>query len=209
MQTQQNKPLPAREMHKIVLAMVGVFGLIAITYPMAMMRVSQMEKFRGYHVKSLPIDMKQPPGKLPDVQPVVSQSSVAAIASSSQVQSPSMSVATDKTDTQAVNLSNQTAEITDLTKLEVLNQKLFDQLDRNWKISPTFEHSLIYRVSVDDRGEIAGYEPLNQSAKDYVQETPLSDVPNSQNADAGINQAVSVGKFTVLFTPKGLLEVNR
>jgi hypothetical protein len=47
------KPLPAQAMHPIVCALLAVFGAISITYPIAMFRVSNMEKFRGFHVKSL------------------------------------------------------------------------------------------------------------------------------------------------------------
>lgn len=54
------KPLPAQKMHKIVFAFVGIFTLVAITYPIAMWRVSQMDKFRGFHVKSLPDNLAQP-----------------------------------------------------------------------------------------------------------------------------------------------------
>lgn len=48
-----SQPLPARKMHKIVFAFMGLFTAIAVTYPIAMWRVSQMDKFRGFHVKSL------------------------------------------------------------------------------------------------------------------------------------------------------------
>jgi hypothetical protein len=51
----KNKPIPAREMHKIVWVSVGVLTLFFMTFPIAMWRVSQKEKFRGFHVKSLTI----------------------------------------------------------------------------------------------------------------------------------------------------------
>ncbi|OCR01191.1 hypothetical protein BCD67_17675 [Oscillatoriales cyanobacterium USR001] len=188
MQT-QNKPLPAREMHKIVLGMVGVFGLLAITFPVAMIRVSQMDKFRGFHVKSLPLEMKNSSGELPDIQPVVFPSPVVAIMSSTQVKTSSI------------------AEITDLIKLEELNQKLYEEIDRRWQTRPTFEQNLIYRVSVDIEGAIVGYQPLNQQAKDYVKETPLSHYP--KDANIAINTTTPVGKFIVVFSPNGILEVNR
>jgi hypothetical protein len=57
------KPIPAQKMHKIVLVLMGVFTLLAVTYPIAMFRVSDMEKFRGFHVKSL----------TPEYQPAVSE----------------------------------------------------------------------------------------------------------------------------------------
>lgn len=202
----QNKPLPAREMHKIVLIMMGVFSLMAITFPTAMMRVSQMEKFRGFHVKSLPLDLKKPSGESLDVKPVATQSPVAAIASSATVQTALVPVSAGKDEAMAVNPTSQTAEITDLTKLEVLNQKLYNQLDRSWQTSPTFEHNLVYRVSVDSEGAIASYEPLNQLAKDYLKETPL---PSLSKYDGGKVEASAIAKFTVVFSPTGVLEVSR
>ena len=54
------KPLPAQKMHKIVLAFIGIFTLVAVTYPISMWRVSQMDKFRGFHVKSLPDNLAHP-----------------------------------------------------------------------------------------------------------------------------------------------------
>ncbi|WP_019499702.1 hypothetical protein [Pseudanabaena sp. PCC 6802] len=54
------QPLPARKMHKIVFAFMGLFTAIAVTYPIAMWRVSQMDKFRGFHVKSLSDNLRAP-----------------------------------------------------------------------------------------------------------------------------------------------------
>jgi hypothetical protein len=62
------KPLPAQKMHKIVFAFVGIFTLFAVTYPIAMWRVSQMDKFRGFHVKSLPDNLAQPVNKVTGVK---------------------------------------------------------------------------------------------------------------------------------------------
>ena len=59
------KPIPAQEMHKIVFTLVGVFTLIVVTYPIAMFRVSDMEKFRGYHVKSLTLEYTPAEQKTP------------------------------------------------------------------------------------------------------------------------------------------------
>ncbi|QIR39183.1 hypothetical protein HCG51_22385 [Tolypothrix sp. PCC 7910] len=48
--------ISSREMHKYIWMLVGVFSLLAATYPIAMIRVSQKPKFHGYHVKSLQLD---------------------------------------------------------------------------------------------------------------------------------------------------------
>ncbi|QYX33530.1 hypothetical protein [Sphaerospermopsis torques-reginae] len=50
--------ISSQALHKYVFVLLGIFTLIAATYPTAMMRVSQMEKFKGFHVKSLPIEGK-------------------------------------------------------------------------------------------------------------------------------------------------------
>ncbi|MBD2137272.1 hypothetical protein H6F32_06645 [Anabaena sp. FACHB-1237] len=47
-----------RELQKYVWVLIGVFSLLAVTYPTSMMRVSQMEKFKGFHVKSLSFEGK-------------------------------------------------------------------------------------------------------------------------------------------------------
>ncbi len=61
------KPMPAKEMHKYVWGFVGVFFLIAASYPISFWRVSQEQKFAGFHVKSFTDEGKT---KLPS-DPVV------------------------------------------------------------------------------------------------------------------------------------------
>jgi hypothetical protein len=60
------RPLPAREMHNIVLIMVGLLFAIVATYPLSMYRIAQKdggwgekEKVTGSHIKTLD-DAKQP-----------------------------------------------------------------------------------------------------------------------------------------------------
>ncbi len=54
--TEPIKPIPAKAMHKIVFFLMGTFALFAITYPIAMQRVSQNVKYQGFHVKSLTLE---------------------------------------------------------------------------------------------------------------------------------------------------------
>jgi hypothetical protein len=56
----QKTPNPARAMHKYVLILIGVWTLFAITFPIAFKRVSQSEKFTGFHVKSLTLEGQLP-----------------------------------------------------------------------------------------------------------------------------------------------------
>lgn len=52
--------ISAQELHKYVLGLIGIFMLIVITYPIAMSRVAQKEKFAPYnsHLKSLTLEYK-------------------------------------------------------------------------------------------------------------------------------------------------------
>lgn len=55
-----SRSVPAQTMHKFVWSCLGILGLFVITTPLAMQRVSQTEKFKGSHVKSLTDDWKMP-----------------------------------------------------------------------------------------------------------------------------------------------------
>jgi len=47
-------------MHKIVWVRVGFLTLFFMTFPIAMWRISQKEKFRGFHAKSFTIEGQSP-----------------------------------------------------------------------------------------------------------------------------------------------------
>jgi hypothetical protein len=234
----KNKPLPAREMHKTVWVGVGVLTLFFVTYPIAMWRVSQMEKFRGSHVKSFTIEGKKPdsavaskpaepaiassptpaavavdstkklPEKSPEIAPVTNKSPETAIASSPTDKTvQALPVSAGKQEVQAVEVTNQTAEITDRTKLDELALKLYDRINQGWQTSPTFNQNLVYLVSASQDGAIGHFEPINQPAKDFTKETPLPNMLKS--SQTGSSEAtVPAAKFTVIFAPSGVLEVN-
>ncbi len=58
-----SQTMPAKQLHKIVFGLLGVFSLFAFSYPLAMLRVSQMEKFRSFefHGKSLTLEYQLMP----------------------------------------------------------------------------------------------------------------------------------------------------
>ena len=234
----KNKPLPAKEMHKIVWMSMGVLTLFFVTFPISMWRVSQMEKFLGSHVKSLTIEGKKPdnavaskpaepaiassttpsalavdsqkklPEKSPEVVPFTNKSSETAIASSPTDKTvQALPVSAGKQEVQAVEGTNQTAEITDRTKLDELALKVYDRINQTWQATPTFTQNLVYRVIASQDGAIAHFEPLNQPAKDYTQETPLPNLLKSSETTSS-NSAAPVAKLTVVFAPAGILEVN-
>ena len=203
----KNKPLPAREMHKIVWISMGVLTLFFVTYPIAMWRVSQKEKFFGSHVKSLTIEGKKSSDTATDVAPVANKSPETAIASSPTDKTvQALPVSAGKQEVQAVDGTNQTAEITDRTKLDELALKVYDRINQTWQTRPTFTQNLVYRVSASQDGAIAHFDPLNQPAKDFTQETPLPNLLKSSETSS--NSAAPVANFTVVFAPTGTLEVN-
>ncbi|MGK7932216.1 MAG: hypothetical protein AB4041_12390 [Microcystaceae cyanobacterium] len=53
--TSRPKPLPAQQLHKIVIGFLGVFTLFVVSYPLAMFRVSKMEKFRSFDFHGKPL----------------------------------------------------------------------------------------------------------------------------------------------------------
>lgn len=165
----ESKTIPPQKLHQIVWILVGVFTLFAGTFPVAMWRVSQMDDFRGYHVKSVPSPHSQKQ-VTPEVKPVV-------------------------------NVVDSSV-ITDSNQLKELQQKVYQSLDTAWQNWPTFTSHLMYQVSVNVQGEIADYIPLNQSAKDYLQEIPLPQLTTS------LKSASPLGQFIVVFTPDGVLELS-
>ena len=85
----KNKQNPAREMHKIVWVRVGVLTLFLMTFPIAMWRLSQKEKFRGFHLKSFTIEGQSPVNAVANAvakglaQPAIATSSALAGANNS------------------------------------------------------------------------------------------------------------------------------
>lgn len=102
--------------------------------------------------------------------------------------------------------------ITERQQLAELNQKLYTQIAQVWKTKPTFHQDLIYRVGVDQKGQIVGYRPMNQAAIDYKQEVPLLNllavpVPVSAAVTESVTQK-ALAQFQVIFTAKGMLQVK-
>ncbi len=96
--------------------------------------------------------------------------------------------------------ASSTTESTDPAKVEVLQAQLYNTLDQAWKQYPTFSQDLVYKVTVSGDGTIVDYQPIHQTAIDYLNETPLDGIST--------NSAASGTDFMVVMTPSGILEVN-
>jgi predicted NACHT family NTPase len=99
------------------------------------------------------------------------------------------------------------SEITDTDRLEELNQKLYDQIDQSWQQTPTWYEDLVFQMRVNVEGVIVNLEPVNQSARDYVQQTPLLKLLNSSDGEIASHKKSSA-LFRIVMTPRGALEVS-
>ena len=96
--------------------------------------------------------------------------------------------------------SSATAEVT-----EDLYYQVYNKVDRSWRIYPSFDRNLAYKVNVKKNGAIASYEPINKVAVDYLSETPMESLVDGRKSGKG---SESVESFLVVLTPSGRLEVS-
>ena len=100
--------------------------------------------------------------------------------------------------------------ITNPKQLGDLKQKVYEQVRQNWSGTPKYRRDLIYRVATTKDGVIADYEPNDQSAYDYVNETPLPKLAhlNSSSGKGAVKTQDSLTQFKVVFKHNGVLEVG-
>ncbi len=101
-----------------------------------------------------------------------------------------------------------TPKITDSNTLDKLSSILYNQIDTNWKQYPTFSENLVYQVTMNSAGNIAGYKHVNQAASQYIAETPLAKLTNFSTTDVE-NASKPTAEFLVVLTPNGVLQVNQ
>ncbi|MDE5102676.1 MAG: WD40 repeat domain-containing protein [Trichodesmium sp. St19_bin2] len=98
------------------------------------------------------------------------------------------------------------SEIIDTQKLEELNQILYHQINQSWQQTPTWSENLVYQATVNNNGVILSLEPINRSARDYFQQTPLPKLLNSSDAHGSHQKSFAL--FKTVMTPTGVLEVS-
>lgn len=140
----------------------------------------------------------QTPVAVPTIPPNDSMQTP-GITSTSEVQTSSVTNAT----------LNENNEIVDTPSLKVLNRNLHNQIKQRRTEITKFPDELVYRVALRPDGTVVNYEPRNQAAQEYLNQTPLPNLgtanipPNSPE----VNQQ-PVAYFKVVFTPKGILQVS-
>ena len=100
--------------------------------------------------------------------------------------------------------ANNNLEISDRPLLDDLTQKIYDKINKNWQVKPTFDSSLIFRIKTNKDATLLDYEPINQPAFNYSRETPLTTL--QQPPTNNDNQEIAY--FRVIFTPRGILQVS-
>ncbi|MGF1492097.1 MAG: hypothetical protein ACFBSC_06515 [Microcoleaceae cyanobacterium] len=106
--------------------------------------------------------------------------------------------------TSDIEESEPAARITNSEQVQTLNESLYEKVDQAWTEVPTFTNNLVYLVKVQSDGIVSEYQPINQSAIDFLNETPMDQVTNETAASA----SKPVADFVVVLTPSGQLEVS-
>jgi len=117
---------------------------------------------------------------------------------------------TENTSNQLTTTTNSSSEsvesigqkITDEKEIARLQQKLYTDIDNNWK--KPVKQTAIYLVKVDKNGTIISYEAFNEIAEDHLSSTPL---PNLVKPNNSSNQTEWT-EFAILLYEDGNLEIE-
>lgn len=181
-------------------AAIGVSGLAIAALALFTLPTPKVNKPACLTAGECPTATASPsPTASPGASPSVSPSGASPAASSSPSASPDLA--------QLETTLNAAPAITDPQQLDALRQKLYDQVNNQWKTTPTFTENLVYRVGVGKDGAIVGYKPESQTALEQVKQTPLLDLLYLPAAGSTPSQD-PIGQFKVVFTPGGKLEVT-
>ncbi|MFB2897306.1 hypothetical protein ACE1CI_30690 [Aerosakkonemataceae cyanobacterium BLCC-F50] len=190
----------SQELHKYVLALAGVLFLFGISFPIAYWRVSQSEKFAGTPYKSDSVT------NIEENQP---SQTIAIVPAANNNQESSVAAISLTPVTQEI----VTEEITDPVQIKELNQKVYARIAQLWQGGRSLKQHLAYQVIVTPDGAIASYKPLIAAAETYLPETPLpkllqSSLPHGTNNQVKAAANTAIGKFKVVFTRQGILQVS-
>ena len=92
--------------------------------------------------------------------------------------------------------------LTDPAEIEALRKKLEQRIAKAGQIERRFDRDLVYWVSVGEGAAISVFEPTNELASNYIQDTPLFAASDLNN----IPETLAI--FNVVFHPDGSFEVS-
>lgn len=199
----ETKKRQLRTMQIYAGGLIGIMVLFGLSFISAYWRVSKSDRYQGTPFKSVsdaeslfkPLE-SEPAETPPEIKPT----------KTTNIVEPKEEIIPVEAAVKTIDLNPPKLDITDPDRLKDLKQEVFARIDKSWQTYPTFTNSLIYEVTVDENGAIVDYQQLNRAAKDYQQEIPLPQLLKPQSSENNSPQATA--KFTVLFAPNGVLEVN-
>ncbi len=100
-------------------------------------------------------------------------------------------------------------EITSTAELNAILPKLRSAINQNWDKDASFNEELIFKVRVKPDGSIFDYNPENDAAARFVDQTPLPKLGKPVDAaqTAPIDTPIAIFKV-VMTPPDGALEIN-
>jgi hypothetical protein len=100
-------------------------------------------------------------------------------------------------------------EITDLAQLEAILPKLRSKINQNWTGRPNFTEDLIFKVRVKQDAEIVDYNPENDAAARYAQDTPLAKLGKPIVDGNTASNSDPLALYKVVFkAPQGGVEIS-
>ncbi len=97
-------------------------------------------------------------------------------------------------------------QITDPDQITSLNAQLYQKIDQAWIDTPEITQALVYRVSLNEAGDIVGYKPVGETPADEVKQIPLPQLLRQPDGNQAPNEPLA--EFEVVFNPDGILEVR-
>ena len=102
---------------------------------------------------------------------------------------------------------NKVPEIKHASRLRKLKRRVDQQINQNWQNRQSINQDLEYRVIAAGDGAILSYLPVHESARKYINQTPLNKVLYQSNNQTEITNE-PVAQFRVKFLKSGIVKIN-
>lgn len=102
---------------------------------------------------------------------------------------------------------NQVPEIKHASRLRKLKRRVDQKINQNWQNRQSINQDLEYRVITAADGAILSYLPVDESARKYINQTPLNKVLYQSNNQTEITNE-PVAQFRVKFLKSGIVKIN-
>jgi hypothetical protein len=199
---------PGNELARVAVDETPLPGLLLL--PTADKRPEAITDYRVVFTPDGKVDVKpwsQTVAVTPSPTPIASASAIpsAIPTTTPSASAPPSPTASPSATPMPINASSPGVEITEAATIDVLQPKVYEQIDKAWTMKPPFNEDLRYRVRVNKEGAIVGYEAENKAARDYENEIPL---PKLKKGGEGNAIPDNTASFKVVFKPNGRLEIN-